>query len=81
MELLLRTPVAVAVALAAAFLVAAETLGIADLFTPALVAWALCIVLAVRSAARKRRWPTVAYVIGALPGTLALAFLVWLTAS
>jgi hypothetical protein len=73
--------VAVAVALAAIFLFAVESLGIADLFTPALVAWALCIVLAIRSVARKRRWPTVAYVVGALPGTLALAVLVWLTAS
>jgi hypothetical protein len=79
--LLLRTPVAVAIAIAAALLVIAESLGIADLFTPALIAWALCIVLAARSAARKRRWPAVAYVLGALPGTLALAFLVWLTAS
>ena len=81
MDLLLRTPVAVAIAIAAVVLVAVESLGIADLFTPALVAWALCIVLAVRSAVRKRRWPTVAYIFGALPGTLALAVLVWLTAS
>ena len=77
----MRTPVAVAIAIAAVLLVAVESLGIADLFTPALIAWALCIVLAVRSAARRRPWPTVAYAFGALPGTLALAVLVWLTAS
>jgi hypothetical protein len=76
--LLLRTPVAVAVALAAVVLVAVESLGTANLFTPALIAWALCIVLAIRSAVRKRPWPAVAYVVGALPGTLALAFLIWL---
>jgi hypothetical protein len=59
-------------------LVAIESLGTADLFTPALIAWALCIVLAIRSTVRKRAWPAVVYVVGALPGSLALAFLIWL---
>jgi hypothetical protein len=77
---LLRTPVAVAVALISAFVAAIEILAISDLFTPALVLWALCVVLTIRSALRRRRGPAIAYALGALPATLALAALLWVTA-
>jgi hypothetical protein len=80
-ELLLRTPVAIVVAFAAALVAAIEILGYADVFSEALVSWALCLVLAVRATVRGRRWPAVAYAFGALPATLALAALVYLTAT
>ena len=80
MGYLLRTPVAVAIALVAAFAAAVEILAIEDLFTPALVLWALCLVLCVRAAVRRRRGPAVAYALGALPATIALAALLWVTA-
>jgi hypothetical protein len=76
---LLRTPVAVAVALISVVAAAIEILAIDDLFTPALVLWALCLVLLVRSALRRRRGPAIAYAIGALPATLALGALLWVT--
>jgi hypothetical protein len=76
---LLRTPVAAAVALVCALVALIEILGIDDLFTPALLGWALCIVLAIRAALRRRRGATIAYVLGALPATLALAALAWVT--
>jgi hypothetical protein len=76
---LLRTPVAAAVAFSCAVLAMIEILGIDDLFTPALVAWALCIVLAIRAGLRRRLGPTIAYVLGALPATLALGALLWVT--
>ena len=75
----MRTPVAAAVAFAAALVSLIEILGIDDLFTPALLAWALCIVLAIRAALRRRRGATIAYVLGALPATLALGALLWVT--
>ena len=81
MAYLLRTPVAAAIAVISAFVAAIEILGIADLFTPALLAWALCLVLAARSALGRRRGPAIAYVLGALPASLALGALVWVTAS
>ena len=71
---------AAAVALVCALVAMIEILGIDDLFTPALLGWALCIVLAIRAAVRRRRGATIAYVLGALPATLALAALVWVTA-
>jgi beta-lactamase regulating signal transducer with metallopeptidase domain len=77
---LLRTPVAVAIALISAFAAAIEILAIKDLFTPALVLWALCVVLLIRSALRRRRGPAIAYALGALPATVALAALLWVTA-
>jgi hypothetical protein len=76
---LLRTPVAVAVACITAFVAFVEILGIGDLFTPALFAWALCLVLATRAAMQRRRGATIAYVLGALPATLALGALLWVT--
>ena len=75
----MRTPVAAAVAFAAALVSLVEILGIDDLFTAALLAWALCIVLAIRAALRRRRGATIAYVLGALPATLALGALLWVT--
>jgi beta-lactamase regulating signal transducer with metallopeptidase domain len=75
----MRTPVAAAVAFAAALVSLIEILGIDDLFTAALLAWALCIVLAIRAALRRRRGATIAYVLGALPATLALGALLWVT--
>ncbi len=75
----MRTPVAAVVAFAAAAASLIEILGIDDLFTPALLAWALCIVLAIRAALRRRRGATIAYVLGALPATLALGALLWVT--
>ncbi len=75
----MRTPVAAAVAFAAALVSLVEILGIDDLFTVALLAWALCIVLAIRAALRRRRGATIAYVLGALPATLALGALLWVT--
>jgi len=77
--LLLRTPVAAAVALISALVAAIEILAIDDLFTPALLMWALCIVCAIRASARRRLGATIAYVLGALPGTVALAALIWVT--
>jgi hypothetical protein len=79
--LLLRTPVAIAVATICAIVALVEILGYADWFSPALVAWALCLVLALRSAIRRCRGAAIAYVVGALPATIALAFLVWFTAT
>jgi hypothetical protein len=76
---LLRTPVAVAVACITAFVAFVEILGIRDLFTPALLTWALCLVLATRAAMQRRRGATIAYVLGALPATLALGALLWVT--
>jgi hypothetical protein len=76
---LLRTPVAAAVACICALVAMIEILGIDDLFTPALVAWALCIVLAIRAGLRRRLGPTIAYALGALPATLALGALLWVT--
>ncbi len=75
----MRTPVAAAVALISAVAAAIEILGIDDLFTPALVAWALCLVLATRAGMRRRRGPAIAYALGALPATLALGALLWVT--
>jgi hypothetical protein len=72
--------VAAAVAFICAVLAMIEILGIEDLFTPALVAWALCIVLAIRAGLRRRLGPAIAYVLGALPATLALGALLWVTA-
>ena len=76
---LLRTPVAVAVACITAFVAFVEILAIDDLFTPALLLWAFCLVLAIRAAMRRRRGATIAYVFGALPATLALGALLWVT--
>jgi hypothetical protein len=76
---LLRTPVAAAVAFICALVAMIEILGIDDLFTPALLAWALCVVLAIRAGLRRRRGATIAYVLGALPATLALGALLWVT--
>ena len=70
---------AAAVALVSALVAMVEILGIDDLFTPALLAWALCVVLAIRAATRRRLGPTIAYALGALPATLALAALLWVT--
>jgi beta-lactamase regulating signal transducer with metallopeptidase domain len=75
----MRTRVAAGVAFAAAVVSLIEILGIHDLFTAALLAWALCIVLAIRAALRRRRGATIAYVLGALPATVALAALLWVT--
>jgi hypothetical protein len=75
--LLLRTPVAIAVAAICASVTLVEILGYADWFTPALVAWALCLVLALRAGLRRRRGPAIAYVVGAVPATIALGFLIW----
>ena len=66
-------------ALVSALVAMVEILGIDDLFTPALLAWALCVVLAIRAATRRRLGPTIAYALGALPATLALAALLWVT--
>jgi hypothetical protein len=41
--------------------------------------WALCLVLATRAAMRRRRGAAIAYVLGALPATLALGALLWVT--
>ena len=79
MAFLLRTPVAAIVALISALVAAIEILAINDLFTPALLLWALCIVCAIRASARRRRGPTIAYMLGALPGTVALTALIWVT--
>jgi hypothetical protein len=76
---LLRTRVAVAIAFISWCLSLVEILAIRDIFTPALLAWALCIVLAMRAAAARRRGATIAYVLGALPATAALGALIWLT--
>jgi hypothetical protein len=76
---LLRTPVAVAIACITAFVAFVEILGIRDLFTLALLTWALCLVLATRAAMQRRRGATIAYVLGALPATLALGALLWVT--
>ncbi|HEY1478775.1 MAG TPA: hypothetical protein VGF46_02035 [Gaiellales bacterium] len=81
MELLLRTRVAIVLALAAALVAAIEILGYADVFSEALLAWALCLVLALRAGVRRRRGPAIAYALGALPATLALAALLYVTAS
>jgi hypothetical protein len=80
-ELLLRTRVAIVLALAAALVAAIEILGYADVFSEALLAWALCLVLALRAGVRRRRGPAIAYALGALPATLALAALLYVTAS
>jgi hypothetical protein len=77
--LLLRTPVAAVVALISSLVAAIEILAIDDLFTAALLLWALCIVCAIRAGARRRRGATIAYVLGALPGTVALTALIWVT--
>jgi hypothetical protein len=76
---LLRTRVAVAVACVAASMALIEILAIEDLFTPALAAWALCLVLATRAGVRRRRGAAIAYALGALPATLALGALLWVT--
>ena len=76
---LLRTPVSVAIACITAFVALVEILGIRDLFTLALLTWALCLVLATRAAMQRRRGATIAYVLGALPATLALGALLWVT--
>jgi hypothetical protein len=76
---LMRTPVAAAIALISVIVAAIEILAIDDLFTPALALWALCIVLAIRATVRRRRGPAIAYVLGALPATVALVALVWVT--
>jgi hypothetical protein len=76
---LLRTRVAVAIACISAFVAFVEILAIDDLFTPALLLWAFCLVLAIRAAVRRRRGATIAYVFGALPATLALGALLWVT--
>jgi hypothetical protein len=76
---LLRTRVAVAIAFISWCLSLVEILAIRDIFTPALLAWALCIVLALRAAAARRRGATIAYVLGALPATAALGALIWVT--
>jgi hypothetical protein len=76
---LLRTPVAVAIAIVSACVALVEILAIDDLFTPALLTWALCLVLAIRAGVRRRRGATIAYALGALPATLALAALLWVT--
>jgi beta-lactamase regulating signal transducer with metallopeptidase domain len=81
MELLLRTRIAIVVAIAAAVVSLAEILGYADVFSEALLAWALCLVLALRAGLRRRRGPVIAYALGALPATLALAALAWVTAA
>jgi beta-lactamase regulating signal transducer with metallopeptidase domain len=75
----MRTPVAVAVAFLSALVAAIEILAIDDLFTAALLTWALCIVLAIRATVWRRRGPAIAYVLGALPGSVALAALLWVT--
>ena len=80
MELLLRTRIAVLVAIVAAVVSLAEILGYADVFTEALLAWALCLVLALRAGLRRRRGPAIAYVLGALPATIALVALLYVTA-
>jgi hypothetical protein len=80
MELLLRTRIAVLVALLAAVVSLAEILGYADVFTEALLAWALSLVLALRAGLRRRVGPTIAYALGALPATIALIALLWVTA-
>jgi hypothetical protein len=80
-ELLLRTRVAIVVAFAAAFVAAIEILGYGDVFSEALVTWALCLVLAFRASVRRRRGPAIAYALGALPATLALIGLAYLTAT
>ncbi len=79
MELLLRTRVAIVVALATAVVSAIEILGYRDVFGEALITWALCLVLACRAGMRRRRGPAIAYALGALPATLALAALAYLT--
>jgi hypothetical protein len=56
-----------------------EILAIEDLFTPALAAWALCLILATRAGVRRRRGAAIAYALGALPATLALGALLWVT--
>jgi hypothetical protein len=76
---LLRTRVAVAIACISAFVAFVEILAIDDLFTPALLLWAFCLVLAIRAAVQRRRGATIAYVVGALPATLALGALLWVT--
>jgi beta-lactamase regulating signal transducer with metallopeptidase domain len=72
--------VAAAVALISAAIALVEILAIDDLFTPALFTWALCLVLALRVGMRRRRGATIAYALGALPATLALAALFWVSA-
>ena len=81
MELLLRTRVAIVVAFATALVASIEILGYADVFSEALVTWALCLVLTFRAAIRKRGWPAVVYALGALPATLALVALAYVTAA
>jgi beta-lactamase regulating signal transducer with metallopeptidase domain len=71
--------VAAAIAFISVIVSAIEILAIDDLFTPALVLWALCIVLATRAALRRRRGALIAYALGALPATVALAALLWVT--
>jgi beta-lactamase regulating signal transducer with metallopeptidase domain len=71
--------VAAAIALISAFVAAIEILAIEDLFTPALFLWALCLVLAIRSATRRRRGAAIAYGLGALPATAAIVALLWVT--
>jgi hypothetical protein len=80
-ELLLRTRVAIVLAVAAALVAAIEILGYADVFSEALLAWALCLVLGLRAALRRRRGPAIAYALGALPATVALAALLYVSAS
>jgi hypothetical protein len=80
-ELLLRTRVAIVVAFAGALVCSIEILGYADVFTEALLAWALCLVLAARASLRRRTGPAIAYALGALPATLALVALAYVTAT
>jgi hypothetical protein len=80
-ELLLRTRVAIVVALATAIVALIEIFGYADVFSEALVTWALCLVLTFRAAIRKRGRPAVVYALGALPATLALVALAYVTAT
>jgi hypothetical protein len=79
-ELLLRTRVAIVVALATALVSAIEILGYGDVFSEALITWALCLVLAFRAGVRRRRGAAIAYALGALPATLALVALAYVTA-
>jgi hypothetical protein len=71
--------VAVVIALISASAAAIEILAIDDLFTPALLLWALCVVLLIRSTMRRRRGAAIAYGLGALPATVALVALLWVT--